>query len=53
VVEIATAFDPDGVDIYFLNREPIFNVCSPEELIPIFAKPPAGILHLYVLYKKP
>mgnify|MGYP003675548273 CR=1 FL=1 len=26
VVEIATIFDDDGVDLYFLNREPIYNV---------------------------
>ncbi len=53
VVDIATVFDPNGVDIYFLNREPLFNVRSSEELIRIFAIPPGGILHQYLLYKEP
>lgn len=44
VVDLASVFDPDGVDIYFLNREPLFHVRSSEELIPVFAVPPAGIL---------
>ena len=35
--------DPDGVDVYFLNREPMLNVRSSQELIPIFAVPPEGI----------
>jgi hypothetical protein len=53
VVDIATVFDPNGVDIYFLNREPVFNVRSSEELIPIFARPPEGILQEYLLYTEP
>jgi hypothetical protein len=44
VVDLATVLDPDGVDIYFLNREPMFNVRSSEELIPMFVVPPKGIL---------
>jgi hypothetical protein len=48
VIDIASVLDPDGVDIYFLNREPIFNVRSSEELIPIFAIPPGGMLYLYL-----
>ncbi|CAF3539421.1 unnamed protein product [Rotaria sp. Silwood1] len=40
VVDIASVFDPNGVDIYFLNRDPIFNVRNSSELIPIFAVPP-------------
>ncbi len=42
VVDLASVLDPDGVDIYFLNREPMFNVRSSEELIPMFALPPEG-----------
>jgi hypothetical protein len=44
IVDLASVLDPDGVDVYFLNRDPIFNVRSSEELIPIFAIPPEGIL---------
>ncbi|CAF3587554.1 unnamed protein product, partial [Adineta steineri] len=42
VVDLASTLDPDGVDIYFLNREPIFNVRSSAELVNIFKIPPRG-----------
>jgi len=42
VVDLASVFDPDGVDIFFLNRQSMRNVKSAEELIPVFAVPPAG-----------
>lgn len=42
VVDLASVLDPDGVDIYFLNREPMYNVRSSKELIPMFAMPPEG-----------
>lgn len=42
VVDLANVFDPDGVDVYFLNRDPIFHVRSSEQLSPIFAIPPSG-----------
>jgi hypothetical protein len=42
VVDIASVLDPDGVDIYFLNREPMLHVRNSSELIPVFAVPPGG-----------
>ncbi|CAF3791011.1 unnamed protein product [Rotaria sp. Silwood1] len=27
VVDLASTLDPDGVDVYFLNREPMYNAC--------------------------
>ncbi|CAF3005535.1 unnamed protein product [Rotaria sp. Silwood2] len=42
VVDIASVFDPDGIDIFFLNREPMRHVKSSEELVPTFAVPPEG-----------
>jgi hypothetical protein len=30
------------LDIFFLNRQPMRHVKSAEELIPVFAVPPAG-----------
>ncbi|CAM4754940.1 unnamed protein product [Rotaria magnacalcarata] len=42
VVDIASVLDPDGVDIYFLNREPLFHVRSSSELISTFSVPPSG-----------
>jgi hypothetical protein len=43
VVDLASVFDPDGVDVYFLNREPVFHVRNSEQLVPIFAIPPSGM----------
>ncbi|CAF3342735.1 unnamed protein product [Rotaria sp. Silwood2] len=28
VVDLASTLDPDGVDVYFLNREPMYNIIS-------------------------
>lgn len=43
VVDLAATLDPDGVDIYFLNREPLRSVRSSEQLTSVFAVPPEGI----------
>lgn len=44
VVDIATCFDPDGVDIYFLNKRPLYNIKKSEQLLnsPQFRTPPHG-----------
>ena len=42
VVDVATTLDPDGVDVYFLNRPPMKNVRSSEELNETFSIPPEG-----------
>ncbi|CAF1507452.1 unnamed protein product, partial [Rotaria sordida] len=42
VVDLASTLDPDGVDLYFLNRKPLLHVHSSKELIPTFAIPPNG-----------
>lgn len=43
VIEIATVFDQDGVDVYFLNRPPIKNCLSRDpRLQQCFAHPPSG-----------
>jgi hypothetical protein len=52
VVDLASVLDPDGVDVYFLNREPMLNVRSSQELIPMFAVPPEGIYETYFLNKQ-
>lgn len=39
---MASVLDPDGVDIYFLNREPMLHVRSSSELETIFAMEPEG-----------
>ncbi|CAF0740276.1 unnamed protein product [Adineta steineri] len=52
VVDLANVFDPDGVDVYFLNREPIFHVQSSEQLLPIFAIPPAGPTPIVPVFRR-
>lgn len=42
VVDLASIFDPDGVDIFFLNREPLRHVTHSEQLHSAFSIPPAG-----------
>jgi hypothetical protein len=42
VVDLASVLDPDGVDIYFLNREPMFHVRNSSELENIFVMEPEG-----------
>ncbi|CAM2698682.1 unnamed protein product [Rotaria socialis] len=42
VVDIATVFDPNGIDIFFLNRQPLYSVKNAEQLAVAFAVPPAG-----------
>lgn len=49
VVDIASVLDPDGVDVYFLNRDPLFHVRNSAELAPIFAVPPSGIISKYYI----
>ncbi|CAF4401687.1 unnamed protein product [Rotaria sp. Silwood2] len=43
VVDIACVFDPNGIDLFFLNRQAMRNVKNAEQLIPVFAVPPAGL----------
>ena len=42
VVEIATIFDDDGIDIYFLNRDPVFSVNSVANIDNILRGKPYG-----------
>ncbi|CAF1038342.1 unnamed protein product [Adineta ricciae] len=42
VVDLASILDSDGVDVYFLNREPMLNVRSSSDLEFIFAMEPEG-----------
>ncbi len=42
VVDLVSVLDPDGVDVYFLNREPMLHVRNSSELEFIFALEPEG-----------
>jgi hypothetical protein len=46
VVDLASTLDPDGVDVYFLNREPLYNVRSSAELDIMFAMEPEGTVEI-------
>lgn len=42
-VDIGSVLDPDGLDIYFLNRPPLLRVKDSSQLLPAFAQPPNGL----------
>lgn len=42
IVQVATMFDKDGVDIYFLNREPHRKVTTIEQITSAFSYQPEG-----------
>lgn len=42
IVEIAVAFDHDGIDVHFLNRSGLRNVTKPEKLSAVFRAAPKG-----------
>ena len=42
VVEIASLMDTNGIDVYFLNRDPVLNTVDAAQLDAVFARPPAG-----------
>ena len=44
VIDIASCFDPDGIDVYFLNKQPLKNINKSEQLFNSvqFTTVPAG-----------
>lgn len=42
-VDIGSVLDPDGLDIYFLNRAPLFKIKDSSQLAAAFANPPNGL----------
>lgn len=43
IVDLAAVMDPDGLDLYFLNRATLHGVTSSEQLHAVFAQPPSGL----------
>jgi hypothetical protein len=41
-VDIGSVLDPDGLDVYFLNRPPVLHVKHASQLGPSFTNPPNG-----------
>ncbi|UJR27722.1 hypothetical protein I4U23_008999 [Adineta vaga] len=43
IVDVFSAFDPNGVDVYFLNRSPMLKVKDTKKVHELFEKPPNGL----------
>ena len=43
ITELATSLDPNGVDVYFLNRPPIYGVTTAQQIQEAFSYPPQGL----------
>jgi hypothetical protein len=43
VVDLASTLDPDGIDIYFLNRQPLLHVTDSSQLNETFSRLPNGL----------
>jgi len=52
VIDIAAALDTNGVDLYFLHREPLLNLKDTSTIGAKFAAPPAGATPLVPVLKK-
>jgi hypothetical protein len=46
MTDIAATLDKNGLDVYFLNRPPIYNVSNAMQLEPVFRLPPNGFTPL-------
>jgi len=52
LTEITTVFDPNGVDIYFLNRPPLTNVTDHSIITQAFDNPPNGLTPICPVIRK-
>jgi hypothetical protein len=52
MIQIVCAMDPDGVDIYFLNRDDAKNVTNPADVAQLFAVPPNGYTPLVKTFNR-
>ena len=52
VLEVIMPLNPLGVDLYFLNRDPVFHVKDPAQVQQIFSEPPAGYTPLVPVLEK-
>ena len=46
IVEIGTVFDSNGVDVHFLNRQPMLNVTDNRQVMESFSQRPGGLTPL-------
>ena len=52
IMEISMLYDSDGIDIYFINRQPSYNVKSKEEINYIFSELPSGSTELTSIFER-
>lgn len=52
IVEIAVCLDQDGIDLYFLNRPPVYHVQDVDTVKAAFVNPPNGYTPLSEAYKR-
>jgi hypothetical protein len=52
VLEVILPLNPGGVDLYFLNREPLQHVNDPAQVQQIFSEPPVGYTPLVPVLEK-
>ncbi len=43
ISELAIVMDPNGIDLYFLNRPPVLNVTDSRVVSQQFSQPPHGL----------
>lgn len=51
ITELAMILDNDGIDVYFLNREPLYNVKSPDILNIAFSENPSGYTPIVPIFR--
>lgn len=52
IMELSMILDNDGIDVYFLNRDPVFNVTSQEVLDRVFSVEPKGYTPIVPILRK-
>lgn len=52
IMEVSIILDNDGIDVYFLNRPPEYNVANYEKIEKIFKKKPAGYTPIVNVFKR-
>ena len=52
MTDISAVMDANGVDIYFLNREPILNVTNAQNIRQAFNHPPQGMTPLVAAIRR-
>jgi hypothetical protein len=52
IMEVSIILDDDGIDVYFLNRPPEYNVSNYEKIEEIFKEKPAGLTPIVNVFNR-